>query len=159
MWKIDRRTSVTLSFVLAWLFLGGLIAGAGLLPWLMVLFEELGYWGDSPVDRIVTLCLLYAVLAVAFVAIVVLLLLLKRVRAGEVFCGASVGYLRLLSWACFGEALLFGVLTALRSLSPLGLAASGILCVAALFLGLLLRVVKNVIEEATHIKAENDFTI
>ena len=159
MWKISRGASVTLSQILAWLFLAGLVAGAVLLPWLMTWFGEMGYFAESPVDRIVTLWLLYAVLAVAFVAIVVLLLLLKRVRVGDIFCAVSVGYLRLLSWACFGEAVLFATLTAVQCLGILGLSASAILCVAALFLGLLLRVVKNVIEEATHIKSEHDFTI
>ena len=57
-----------------------------------------------------------------------------------------------MSWCCFLLCLLFGILGIFFLLS---FAVAFI----AVFLGLCLRVVKNVIEEATQIKDENDLTV
>ena len=83
-----------------------------------------------------------------------LVLLLNNVRSGAIFTSASVGYLRVISWA----SILAGVLAI-----PLCFLIEWNLLLpvafVGLFLGVVLRVVKNVIEEGTAIKEENDSTI
>ena len=78
--------------------------------------------------------------------------LLFNIKTGEVFIGKNVNFLRIISWCCFAVSII--------------LAVSGIyyllfimIAIAAAFFGLIIRVVKNVIEEAMIIKNENDFTI
>ena len=79
--------------------------------------------------------------------------LLLLVRRHQVFTDKAVSCLRTISWCCFIEAGL--CLVTARPFFPVHYAAA----FAAGFLGLVLRVVKNVIEEAVALKAENDFTI
>ena len=94
----------------------------------------------------------YCVLALAMLADILLFWLLLLVRAGEVFTARSVALIRGVSWCAIGVSLLF-LLMARYYLIALALAFTAVL------LGLCLRVVKNVIEEATAIKAENDLTV
>lgn len=68
------------------------------------------------------------------------------------FTPASVALIRGVSWCCFLLCLVFGVLGKYFLLAY-------VVALAAVFLGLCLRVVKNVIEEATEIKMENDLTV
>ena len=79
--------------------------------------------------------------------------LLLLVRRHLVFTDGAVSCLRTISWCCFIEAGLFVVNGVLFFGIDL------VLAFVAGFLGLVLRVVKNVIEEAVALKAENDFTI
>lgn len=78
--------------------------------------------------------------------------MLRNIQQGIVFASANVGYLRLISWACFFSAvfLLVGA-----CLWPVLILAAG--CIG--FLGLFVRVIKNMLTEAIGIKEENDFTI
>ena len=69
------------------------------------------------------------------------------------FTTEAVSCLRTISWCCFIEAVLCLLTIRVAPLVHLGAAF------VAGFLGLVLRVVKNVIEEAVALKAENDFTI
>jgi hypothetical protein len=78
--------------------------------------------------------------------------LLANIKKKEVFIVKNVKYLRRISWCCFVVAAL--LLTGAYSTFLLFLMA-----VAAAFMGLILRVVKNVIEQAVIIKEENDLTI
>ena len=94
----------------------------------------------------------YLISAVAFAAIALLSLLLCVVWQGKVFTRTAVRLLKGLSWCCFLETLLFGLLT-MQFIIAIFVA----LCAA--LLGLLLRVVTHVIEEGTRIKSENDYTI
>ena len=88
--------------------------------------------------------------AVADGFLVKLLLLVKR---HLVFTDRAVSCLRTISWCCFLEAGLCALSAILYFRIHLAL------FFVAGFLGLVLRVVKNVIEEAVALKAENDFTV
>ena len=96
--------------------------------------------------------LFYSILVTAFVNIVILLELLSAIHKGYVFSETSVFLLRLLSWGCIAECVLFLIMSRLFTLSYL-------CSFGCLFIGVILRVVKNVIEEATFIKKENDYTV
>lgn len=94
----------------------------------------------------------YLALAVAFPAVLCLNRLLENVKKSMIFVTDNVHILRLISYFCFAEGAVFFFFGFYR---PLSFAISG----AALFFGLIMRVLKNVFETAVTIKEENDFTI
>lgn len=157
MLRIDRKISVRISYVfcvaafIGILLLGILLAlGNTVFPDSLVtaLFDAQKQAGVLPY------VFEYSVLLLVLFSDVCLMLLLNNVRQGAIFTDRSVTYLRIISWA----SILAGVLNI-----PLFfmLHLISVLCVSfvALFLGIVLRVVKNVIEEGTVIKEENDSTI
>lgn len=78
--------------------------------------------------------------------------LLFDISRQQVFTRRNVSRLRTLSWCCIAAGLIC-LLSAAYYLPFLLIAA------AAAFVGLILRVVKNVFEQAVALKDENDFTI
>ena len=99
------------------------------------------------------LAVVYASAAFAAAALWELRALLRCVRGGCVFSPASVTSLRRLSWYCFGVSVV-QLAGALAAWPPLVCVAA-----AAAFMGLMLRVLKNVLGEAVRLKNENDYTI
>ena len=95
---------------------------------------------------------LYACCVPAMIALLSLDRLLANIKKSEVFIEKNVRHLRLISWCCF----LFSFILAVSGFYFILLL---IIAVAAAFFGLILRVVKNVIEQAMIIKQENDYTI
>lgn len=94
----------------------------------------------------------YTLAVPAAVALWALHLLLRNIGEEEVFIPENVRILRVLSWCCIVVGLICLV-------STLYYMPYLIIAIAAAFVGLILRVVKNVFAEAVHIKNENDFTI
>ena len=88
----------------------------------------------------------------AYVTLYSLLRLLVNIRQEQVFVKANVCYLQRISWCCFAVALI----TAIGGVQYLPF---WFIAIAAAFVGLMLRVVKNVMENAVEIKAENELTI
>lgn len=78
--------------------------------------------------------------------------LLSNISRNEVFILKNTTYLRGLSWCCMTAGIIF-LLSSLYY-APF-LALSG----AAVFMALVLRVIKNVFVQASEIKEENDYTI
>ena len=103
-------------------------------------------------ERTGVLIAAYAMLAVAFAAVGLLLALLRSVLRGEVFSKTALCVLHWLSVCCFAEGALFAYV---------GIYFQVALClmIAAFFLGVSLRVVKNVIAEAMRYKEENELTV
>ena len=149
--KISKNASVTLSLVCCGIGFLGLIAMAVLLT-ILLIREDTFLFGEGTARTWMALryFLLLIPVAVADGFLVKLLLLVRR---HLVFTDGAVSCLRTISWCCFIEAFL--CLLSTRVFFPAHLAAAFV----AGFLGLVLRVVKNVIEEAVALKAENDFTI
>ena len=98
------------------------------------------------------LATIYACAVPGLTALFCLDRLLANIKKKEVFIEKNVKYLRVISWCSFAVS---GILLVSGSYYLLFLMIS----VAAAFFGLILRVVKNVIEHAIIIKNENDFTI
>ena len=96
--------------------------------------------------------LLYIALVPAYTAALALLALLRKVQRDEIFTQKAVGNLRLVSYCCLAECAAFAALTVYFRFAAF-------IAFAALFMGVILRVVKNVIARAAEVKAENDFTI
>lgn len=157
MLKIKSNHSISLSIILSVLFFISCIVGAFFMPSLTEMLinvtDNIGSRANiTDIGRIFVLALAYAVLAVLIFADTLLFSLLLRVRSGLVFTEKSVALIRGVAWCCL---LLGAVFCGLGIYFQLAF----IVAFAAIFLGLCLRVVKNVIEEATEIKSENDLTV
>jgi hypothetical protein len=98
------------------------------------------------------LATLYAGGALSAVLLLRLYRLLHNIAAGQVFVAANVRLLRGISWLC----LACGAVAAVSA--PYYL-PWGIVGLAAGFVGLIIRVVKNVFAQAVALKEENDYTI
>lgn len=157
--KIPPKASVILSLILSNAFSVILLVIAVIMPVQAsqvsptgtfiksILYDNLG-------DGYLTWFLIwgYVIIALALACCVAVTLLLLRVRKGLVFTAKSVSYIRFISWACV-------FLAAIVLIGQLFHSAAYIVSLAMAFLGLCLRVVKNVIEAATEIKNENDLTV
>lgn len=145
--RVSKHASVVISQVLTWVIFILMAAVVFLLPSILKIYSI----GTSE-TRTQCLVILYFALAVAFIADISLHFLLLNIRKEAIFTSSSVKYLRILSWCCFGECIIFFALAFFLSLGIL-------LAFACAFMGMILRVVKNVIEEAADIKNEHDYTI
>lgn len=157
MLKIPRKISVSLSLALSVFFFLVCIAGAIVMPVLANMLinarDSTGFRGDITAGgRVLVLIMAYLALALIALADILLFRLLLRVRAGQVFTVQTVALIRGVSWCCFPLGLILCVLGIYFQLAFL-------VAFMAVFLGLCLRVVKNVMEEATQIKSENDLTV
>lgn len=155
--KISTKASINLSIAISALFFVLCIAGAFILPMLVPLLidtpDNVGS-RDLIIESGSTLVMVvaYLILADMFAANCFLFTLLQRVKKGLVFTPKSVMLIRSVSWCCYIICLLFIVLGFYFQLAF-------VVFFLAFFLGLCLRVTKNVIDEATQIKNENDLTV
>ena len=102
---------------------------------------------------VVAYLLSYLVIALVILADICLFLLLRNIRREAIFTQSSVTLLRVISWASiFAGFLVF-------PLFFIFIREALFISFVALFLGVVLRVVKQVIEKATALKEENDATI
>lgn len=155
--RLNGKLSTTISLILTILLFVSLVF---LTYWLPDVVQSMIDMNDnfgnraniSEQGRLFVLIDTYVMVAIAFAAVVLLFFLLRTVLKGQVFGKTTTRLLSFISLCCFVEGILFLLLIAYFQL------AFGV-AIAAFFLGLCLRVVKNVIDEATRIKSENDFTI
>ncbi len=155
MFKISSKASITLSLIFSAGFFVLLAFGAAVMPSVVEYFLDffqITRMENQLCGSFLILSIAYSILAVALLADILLFLLLLRIRSNLIFTDASVTLIRGVSWCCFLLGILLGGLV---YYFPIILIAA----FAAVFLGLCLRVVKNVMEEATRIKTENDFTV
>ncbi len=157
MMKISSKASTNLSIALSVIFFAAIIFAAFIMP----LFVEILVGNPEDIaggayfvaeGKNIILSIAYAVLGVAMLADILLFVLLLRVRSEQVFTQKSVALIRAISWCAVAIGVLFLILGYYFKLAI-------VVGVAAVFLGLCLRVVKNVIEKATEIKCENDLTV
>jgi hypothetical protein len=78
--------------------------------------------------------------------------LLHKISSGYVFISENVTYLRYISWCCFAGA----IICITSGFYYIPWFAPGI---AAAFMGLIIRVIKNVVAEAVTLQDESDLTI
>ena len=163
MMKISKTLSVRISFVLSLIFALALVAiGAVAWNYTAVLFPDSGL---EPLPAVVAAT--YPEIVIALIADAMLIKLLLNVSRESVFVPENVACIRTISWMCFAEALLFTVESIASLLSEQTAAGQNrflfavflIIAFACAFMGLIVRVVKNIIEQATAIKSENDFTV
>lgn len=148
MWTKSR--SIMLSRVMVWFFMALLAAVTILLP--MLLRWYMAYTGKPGAEYSALMYTLWACVPAALAALICLERLLRNISAGQVFIDGNTRLIRAVSWCCFAVS---AVMLCFCFYNVLGL----LIAVAAAFMGLILRVVKNVIAKAIEIKAENDLTI
>ncbi len=157
MLKISKDLSLTLSLIISVLFFIACIAGLFVLPDLTEALintpDNVGNRDNiTDVGRVLVLLVAYCILLTFILADAFLFSILTRVKKGQVFSATTVALIRGVSWCCFLLCPFFAFLGVYFQLAF-------IVSFLAIFLGLCLRVVKNTIEEATEIKAENDLTV
>lgn len=151
MWNNDRSALLSLIIVrICYVLLGVCCIAA---PWIVRYYDEIVNEANGlPSVFVPLLVTLYCAVPAAVVALVCLDKLLGNVRRGEPFTESSVKYLRVISWCCFAEALVFVYFSFLKQFAFL-------VVIGFAFIGLILRVVKNVFKQAVIIREENDYTI
>jgi len=88
----------------------------------------------------------------AGIMLVALLRLLFNIRKGDVFMVQNVKIFKTVAWCCFAISIITFI-CGFFYLPFIAIAAAGV------FTGVLLRVLKNVMESAVELRAENDLTI
>ena len=145
----DRKSITLTRVVVATAILGSAImtiSGPWLTRW-MVTAHAL-----PPRTGPVLLVLGYLCAVLAFGMLFSLYKFLRRIEAGAVFVPANVTALRRISWCCAGAAVV--CLTAAYIYLPFAF-----LGVAAAFMALIVRVLKNAFAQAVRMKDELDYTI
>lgn len=157
MLKISKKASVTLSIIISGAFFAMLLGLSVFLP--NIVKALLRFPGEisarvevTSTDICLAMIAAYSVLVVALLANIMLFSLLLQVKKENVFSKKSIGLIRGISWCSVALGIIFALLTYYFTLSA-------VVAFAAFFLGLCVRVVKNVIEQATEIKSENDLTV
>lgn len=148
MWNPDK--SVMLSSITTKIAFVLVILTAVALPKLVPTYVEIA--GKNPDITKSLLLTVYACTVPELLSLICLDRLLANIRKEEVFTQKNVKLLRLLSWCSF-------LVSAILLISGFYYILFVIIGVCAAFLGLILRVIKNVFEQAIVIKEENDFTI
>lgn len=153
-WQWDDRKSITLTrYVVVLAILASAVAavcGPWLVTWLM---DTRRLRASGPAVGAALLVLGYLCAALAFWMLYNLYRFLHRLEQGQVFVPQTVQALRRISWCCVGAAILClpaGVLLYLP-FAFLGIAAG--------FMALLVRVLKNAFAQAVRMKDELDYTI
>lgn len=101
----------------------------------------------------------YLVVPAGYIALICLDKLLKNVKSDLVFDNKNVNLLRIISYACFYAG--FVGLTSFVVVLALDFMFETLIVLACgeMFMGLVVRVVKNIFERAIEIKEENDLTV
>lgn len=148
MWNTNR--SVTLSCICTKIVIAMSILFLCSAPFWVKLYIQ---YTDMDVVRTQPfLCTIYMTGIIALILLFCLNQLLANIKNNHIFTFKNVSLLRIISWCCFAAAVILLFSGLYYILFLLGAIGAG-------FFGLILRVVKNVIEQAVIIKTENDFTI
>ncbi|MEG1699455.1 MAG: DUF2975 domain-containing protein [Oscillospiraceae bacterium] len=149
MWNNDKSLALSKFCVRLFAAIGvGLCVG---MPWLASFICNIrGAYMEGKYALL--LISVYSGAVFAFGALYGLYRLLDNIGKGAAFVQVNIKYLRSISWCCIGGGLICFA-SAFYYLPFL------LISVMAVFVGLILRVVKNVFTDAVRIKDENDFTI
>ncbi|MDR2929740.1 MAG: DUF2975 domain-containing protein [Propionibacteriaceae bacterium] len=150
----QASVSTLVTLVVTWIGLGGAVA---LIPAIVPILHQFGTPSGPLSDAVVVraaVCL-YCCLAIGVAALIILLLLLTSIRRGEVFTAANVARLRLISYCGFAIMVVCVIGAIITQPRPVFL----FVALVAGFLGLVMRVVKNVIDAARLLKEDADYTI
>lgn len=148
MWNLSR--SVKLSSICTKVAVVLVICAAFAMPNLVATYVD--YTGKNPEIIHSLLLTIYACVLPGMISLICLDRLLANIKREEIFVEKNVKLLRVLSWCSF-------IVSAILFISGFYYILFVIIAVCAAFLGLILRVIKNVFEQAMVIKIENDFTI
>ena len=147
--KWTQKASLRLTTIINWVAFATVV-------FLMFFIPVMARWYDDvsmtpPIFLPLCICL-YQSAGQGLVVLLTLGRLLHNLNRDRIFVTQNVTCLRIISWCCFGVALVFLVLAWFRSLGLL-------VAFAAAFFGLILRVLKNVFARAVTLQEEADYTI
>ncbi len=151
MWNFKRSIvlSIAVCFIISVVLAFCTFALPGMLSW---------YFGKAQAIEVpvllktAVLTCFYISLPFAFIALFSLIKMLFAINREEIFINANIKRLRTISWCCFAVA--FITIVGGWFYYPLA-----IIAIAAGFMGLILRIVKNVMYSAKMLREENDLTI
>ncbi|KJS80717.1 MAG: hypothetical protein JM58_18405 [Peptococcaceae bacterium BICA1-8] len=149
MWNGEK--SISLSKLCILLFMCLLVVTVAFAPWLtrwFLDFSRAELKGTEPFF----LATIYAGFVPAAYLLYSLLRLLRRIEAEQVFTTENVERLRLISWSCFAGA-------GISFVSVFYYFPWVFVAVAAAFMGLIVRVVKNMVAQAVALQNEVDYTV
>jgi hypothetical protein len=149
MW--NGKKSISLSKICVQVFMVMLIGTALTAPWLVQRFLVISR-ADLVEREAHFLWTIYSGSIPAAVLLFCLYRLLRRIEIDQVFITANVECLRQISWSCFIGAIICFVSVAYYF--PWMFVA-----IAAAFMGLIVRVIKNIVAQAVELKNEVDFTV
>lgn len=153
MW--NRKHSVTLSIVVCYVVVFLLTAAVFFCPWVVEqYFGSYRGWNTASVGYMQSLFAVtfYPCAVFAYAALYNLVRLLYNIRRDDTFIHRNVVYLRRISWCCF-------IVAGITAVGCVFYLPYAMVAVAAGFAGLMLRVVKNVMQSAVEIREENELTI
>ncbi len=147
--KWTNKNSLLLSRAITWAIFLLACSILFLIPIITEWYDAVS--GKPPIRTVLTVCL-YISDIFAILAVWELSLLLRNISKQELFTVRNTRCVRVISWCCFGVAVVCCVLSFWRILALM-------IAVVAAFVGLILRVVKNMLAVATELREENDYTI
>lgn len=146
--KIENK-SIILSLVFTSLFALAMIFLTFSIPWFVpFLCELLKHENDVTFMTVVA----YLAVPAGWGAVILLYRILFNINNKRVFVNKNVKFLNILSWLCF----YVGIVSAVASSRYV---AFVFVSISAFFIGLIIRIVRNIIEEAIKLKEENELTI
>ena len=148
MWNSSK--SLTLSIFCTRLFAVLLLAAVCAAPWIVT-----WYFRGAPSAQPLYLpfrVTIYCCAIPGFILLYCLNTLLKNIQSGSVFVDNNTKMLRIISWSC----IVVGVITFISGFYYMSFF---LVAVACAFFALIIRVIKNIFEQAIELKSENDFTI
>lgn len=147
MWTNEKSTLLT--SILTKAIIGFMIIGLFVVPLGAKWYDLVS---EKPPIFVQLLVTIYTAYIPGFVMMFCLDRLLGNIRKKEVFTEQNITFLRIASWCCFIASVCFFVLGFWRPLAFL-------IFFAGVFLGLVIRVIKNAFTEALALREENEFTI
>ena len=146
---INQKISLNISFVINRILIVIILAAIFFLPSFLTWFTKLSDKSDIYLPLIITV---YVSILPAIAALISLDRLLNNIKKNQVFIEINTLCLRIISWCCFLIGIIYSVFGYFYLMSLM-------ISFAAVFFGIILRVLKNVFAKAVEIKNENDFTV
>ncbi len=144
-----KNISITASIVVTVLLLVLVITAVFLLPGIMEVYSKMrGY-----IDVTELMIALYISSVPGIVCTIALLKLLFNIRKSEIFVKANVTILQIISYCCLFVGVEYIALCYKKYIAMIFVGF------AAIFIGIILRVIKNVFDKAIELREENEFTI
>ncbi len=154
MW--NKNNSVILSIIICFIISAVITVGLFLGPWAVETWFTTyrGWNGSFQIYDAVTLFkfAFYPSAVFAYITLYSLIKLLFNIKNGQIFTDNNVKYLRRISWSCIAVCII-------TLISGVFYIPYLFVSVAAGFVGLMLRVVKNAFQCAVALREENDLTI
>lgn len=149
MWSEEKSISLTKFCIMLFMVLLAVVAVTA--PWLTEWFVSVSRAGQEE-HRVYFMATIYVGFVPAAYLLYSLFKLLRRIESGQVFTDENVELLRRISWSCFAGAVV--ALVSMLYCNPWVFVA-----IAAAFMGLIVRVVRNVVAQAVELKKEADYIV